>query len=101
MHTHTRPFVIAALAAVLTIGTLAQELTLPNQKDSLKFAVIGDSGTGNTDQYRLAKQFATVRERSRLPDSLQDFRRRANHRRTRRSPQTGDCGATKSTRCDE
>ncbi len=63
MRTHTRPFVIAVLAIVLTVGGLAQELTLPNQKDSLKFAVIGDSGTGNSDQYRLAKQFASVRER--------------------------------------
>ena len=63
MHTHTRPFVVVALAAIVTIGALAQELTLPNQKDSLKFAVIGDSGTGNTDQYRLAKQFVSVHGR--------------------------------------
>src|SRR5918993_5423362 len=63
MQTHTRPFIVAALAAILTTAALAQELTLPNQKDSLKFAVIGDSGTGNSDQYRLAKQFAAMRER--------------------------------------
>ncbi len=51
--------IVGALAAV----ALAQDLTVPNQKDSLKFAVIGDSGTGNSDQYRLAKKFAEVRQR--------------------------------------
>jgi hypothetical protein len=51
--------IVGALAA----GALAQDLTVPNQKDSLKFAVIGDSGTGNSDQYRLAKKFAEARQR--------------------------------------
>jgi hypothetical protein len=39
----------------------AQEITLPNQADSLKFAVIGDSGTGGSDQYRIAKLLADAR----------------------------------------
>jgi hypothetical protein len=46
------------LAAALAATVYAQELTLPNKASgTLKFAVIGDSGTGNSDQYRLAKVF--------------------------------------------
>jgi predicted phosphodiesterase len=52
----TRTIVLAlALATIVGAGALAQELTLPNRADSLKFALIGDSGTGNSDQYRVAK----------------------------------------------
>jgi len=35
-------------------------ITLPNTPDSLKFAVIGDSGTGGGRQYQLAAQFAAA-----------------------------------------
>ena len=38
----------------------AVEITLPNATDSLKFAVIGDSGTGAGRQYQLAAQFAAA-----------------------------------------
>jgi Calcineurin-like phosphoesterase len=52
------------MIGALTAGALAQELTLPNKpKGTVKFAVIGDSGTGNSDQYRTAKVFADVRQR--------------------------------------
>jgi hypothetical protein len=34
----------------------AAELRLPNKKDSVKFAAIGDNGTGETPQYDVAKQ---------------------------------------------
>src|SRR6187549_3122421 len=35
------------------------ELTLPNARDSVKFAAIGDMGTGDTPQYDVGKQMAT------------------------------------------
>jgi hypothetical protein len=38
----------------------AVEITLPNAKGSLKFAVIGDSGSGAGRQYQLAAQFAAA-----------------------------------------
>jgi predicted MPP superfamily phosphohydrolase len=41
----------------------AQALPLPNRADSLKFAVIGDNGTGGKDQYALGDQMAAVRQR--------------------------------------
>ena len=37
-------------------------LTLPNQPDSVKFAVIGDTGTGDSNQYRLAAKLAEFRK---------------------------------------
>jgi predicted phosphodiesterase len=41
----------------------AQELTLPNKPDSVKFAVIGDTGTGDKYQYDVAKVLSTVHDR--------------------------------------
>jgi hypothetical protein len=37
-------------------------LTLPNAKDSLKFAVFGDFGTGSREQYQLAGQMKRVHD---------------------------------------
>jgi len=37
---------------------LSQELRLPNKGDSVKFAVIGDTGTKSTEQYEVGKQMA-------------------------------------------
>jgi 3',5'-cyclic AMP phosphodiesterase CpdA len=49
---------------VLAAGGYAQTLTVPNKPTgTLKFAAIGDSGTGNSDQYRLAKVFTDTHER--------------------------------------
>jgi 3',5'-cyclic AMP phosphodiesterase CpdA len=36
-------------------------LQLPNAKDSVKFAVIGDSGTGNKPEYQIAEKLAAAR----------------------------------------
>jgi predicted phosphodiesterase len=41
-------------------GALA--LTMPNKADSLKFAVLGDFGTGSREQYDLAAQMKTVHD---------------------------------------
>ena len=63
MRTHRTRLFAYALVGALTAGALAQELTLPNKPGTVKFAVIGDSGTGNSDQYRTAKVFADIRQR--------------------------------------
>jgi len=55
------PFSIAALSLVLASGVLAQQLTLPNKPDSLKFGVIGDTGTGDKHEYAVAKQLEGLR----------------------------------------
>ena len=39
----------------------AQDLFLPNKKDSLHFAVIGDSGTGDRNEYEVARQMVAFR----------------------------------------
>ena len=57
---------LAALALVIALaaGVAAQDLTLPNKPNgTLKFAVIGDSGTGDRNQYRLAKAFTDIHAR--------------------------------------
>ena len=47
----------SAAIVVASLGLLAaQGITLPNRPDSLRFAIIGDSGTGSPSQYRVAKQ---------------------------------------------
>jgi hypothetical protein len=61
-HSRSRLLTVALVTALAAIGA-AQDLTLPNTKDSLKFAVIGDSGTGNSDQYRVASRLAEVHKR--------------------------------------
>ncbi len=43
-------------------ATPVARLQLPNDKNSLKFVVLGDFGTGSRDQYRLAERMAIVRE---------------------------------------
>ncbi|HKY20775.1 MAG TPA: metallophosphoesterase [Vicinamibacterales bacterium] len=63
MRTHPQRLLIGALTALLAAAVIAQDLTVPNQEGSLKFAVIGDSGTGNSDQYRVAKVFAETRQK--------------------------------------
>ena len=53
------------LLLVLTLATPigAQDVRLPQQDGSLKFAVIGDTGTGDTEQLEVAKQLAAFRNR--------------------------------------
>jgi len=54
------------LAAVLValccgaVGLLGQSPTLPNRPNSLKFAVIGDNGTGDPAQYEVGRRMAAV-----------------------------------------
>jgi len=64
-----RTFLAAALALLvrpfrLTAGELvAPDITLPTLKDSLKFAVIGDSGSGSSRQYETGRQLIAAHER--------------------------------------
>jgi hypothetical protein len=64
---------IAALIATTACATAVRpvelapvdppELTLPAQEGSIRFAVIGDTGTGGIDQYRLAQQLIAAHSR--------------------------------------
>src|SRR5882757_5279229 len=49
------------LASVALWSVTAQELALPSAPNSLKFAVIGDSGSGDSEQYAVANQMARFR----------------------------------------
>jgi predicted MPP superfamily phosphohydrolase len=44
------------VAALLRLAAAAQELALPNRAGSVKFAAMGDNGTGDRDQYDVASQ---------------------------------------------
>jgi hypothetical protein len=51
-----------ALAVVISVGhLLAQSQRLPNAASSVKFAVIGDNGTGDRPEYEVGAQMARVR----------------------------------------
>jgi hypothetical protein len=64
-----RPATTAAAPAVLQQAGAAQPaaaaaaVPLPNQEGSLKFAVLGDFGTGSREQYELAEQMSRLHER--------------------------------------
>ena len=49
-------FLVAAMSAG---GAFEQAAPLPNKAGSLKFAAIGDNGTGDQPQYEVARQMAT------------------------------------------
>jgi predicted phosphodiesterase len=53
---------IVLLPALLFVPRLARsEIVLPRKSDSVKFAVIGDSGSGSRRQYQTGKQLADAR----------------------------------------
>jgi len=51
----------ALVLALLVAPAAAQELRLPNKDGSIKFAVIGDTGTASTAQYDIGKQMVAFR----------------------------------------
>jgi DNA repair exonuclease SbcCD nuclease subunit len=51
----------AILAALLTLGAAAGQASLPNKAGTVKFAVIGDTGTGGSEQLKVAKQLTAAR----------------------------------------
>src|SRR5262245_17715609 len=58
-----RLVLIAVLIAGLPFPLAGQELRLPNKDGSVKFAVIGDTGTGGREQVAIGKEMATWRSR--------------------------------------
>jgi hypothetical protein len=56
-----KPILVGVVALALSAGVLAQPSTLPARANSLRFAVIGDSGTGDANQYRLAARLVAFR----------------------------------------
>lgn len=53
----------AAAALCASAVAAAQDVTLPLRPDSVKFAVIGDTGTGDPEQYDVAQQLERYRQR--------------------------------------
>ena len=57
--------IVGTLLILLVVGLspfAAPTLTLPNRAGTLKFAVLGDSGSGDAGQYGLATQMAAVHQ---------------------------------------
>jgi predicted phosphodiesterase len=54
-------FVSCIALAALNLSLYAQELTLPLKPDSVRFAAIGDMGTGEKPQYEVAEQMIAYR----------------------------------------
>jgi len=55
--------VLVALVSLAVMRPAAQSAPLPSKPDSLKLAVIGDSGTGDQPQYDVGQQMANARAR--------------------------------------
>jgi hypothetical protein len=51
---------LCLIAAAASTALLAQTTPLPNRSGSLKFAAIGDNGTGDRPQYEMAEQMTKV-----------------------------------------
>ena len=58
-----RLLAVVVLIAGLPLSIVGQELRVPNKPDSVKFAVIGDAGTGDRRQKAVATELATWRTR--------------------------------------
>src|SRR6266496_1107559 len=60
-----RHAILAALPAILLLGSSSSgaQLTLPVKDKSVRFAVIGDNGTGDRPQYDVGRQMAKFREK--------------------------------------
>jgi predicted phosphodiesterase len=58
-----RRLVLALTLFTLTAGIAAQDVRLPNTQGSVKFAVLGDTGTGDNHQVTIANQLSTFRSR--------------------------------------
>src|SRR2546425_11464641 len=58
-----RPILMFLLLAGLALPAGSQQITLPNKQDSLRFAVIGDTGTGDREQYDVAQQLTKFHQK--------------------------------------
>jgi predicted phosphodiesterase len=52
-----------AIVGALSLTISARDVTLPLAKDSTRFAVIGDTGTGDKPQYQIGKRLEEYRQR--------------------------------------
>lgn len=59
-HSRNAVAVILIATALACARLFAQTLTLPNRPDSLKFAAMGDNGTGEQPQYEVAQTMTKV-----------------------------------------
>src|SRR5689334_19849476 len=59
----TRRSLLAVVVLLLLVPALQSQTSveLPNRENSLKFAVLGDFGNGDREQYQLAEQMAKLR----------------------------------------
>jgi len=57
-----RTLVLAAMIAVASLIAPADQFRFPLQNGSVRFAVIGDSGTGEDPQFEVAQQMLSVRQ---------------------------------------
>lgn len=55
--------VVPLLAVCWTAGLAAQAQALPVRQGSVRFAVLGDAGTGDTPQHLIARQLVALRAR--------------------------------------
>ena len=62
-HAISCPIAALALIGALSLSGAAQRVTLPLAKDSTRFAVVGDTGTGDAPQYEIGRRLAEYRER--------------------------------------
>jgi 3',5'-cyclic AMP phosphodiesterase CpdA len=62
-----RGLVIALVVAATGTLAMAQDLRLPNKSGSIKFAVIGDTGTGDKHQLAVARQIENYRKTFQFP----------------------------------
>lgn len=62
-----RPPIAAIAIAALTVVISAADVRLPLKEGSLRFAVIGDTGTGDSHQLSVARQLMTQRDRVAFP----------------------------------
>jgi hypothetical protein len=54
--------ILRRIAILLASVAFAQDLKLPNKKESFHFAVLGDTGTGGTRQYQTGEQLEKFRQ---------------------------------------
>jgi 3',5'-cyclic AMP phosphodiesterase CpdA len=57
-----RIFLFLSILTVLTAGLVADEFKLPLKSDSVRFAAIGDMGTGEQPQYEIAERMLKARQ---------------------------------------
>jgi hypothetical protein len=58
-----RPLILFAILNGLTFQSAAQDLGLPLKPGSVRFAVIGDSGSGKREQYQIGQRMVEYRQK--------------------------------------